>query len=654
MPFYWWQRRRRFWRGQRRPYYKRRWTNKRRKRRYIRRHKHRRPTRRRRRRRQKVRRKFKKIHIQQWQPKYITKCTIKGLQLFVLGANGKQMNCFTDERYNWTPAKAPGGGGFAAEQYSLQYLYHEYVDGNNYWTRSNATKDLVRFTGSSFTFYRHPKTSFLIHYDRHPKKDTDKYYYCSIHPKELLLRKRTKILHSKKERPNAKQRMKLKIKPPNNLQTNWYFQTELANRPLLNLQIAAADLGYSYLSSVDTNQLISLYTINTQFYPHPNWGDSSQNPYKPYSTIKLTLTPQINGKDQPQIDFHNQTYKDSIDYSKGWFQSRLLKAVKLKEMEVLPISACRYNPTIDNGHGNAIWVKHITQQSYTKPNTDKSVLLQDKPLWQLLYGYLNWIQKIKPDEEVLTTYVLCITSPAIYPFKTSDQCHVLIDSTFINGLGPYEEFLTDKMKQLWFPTLQHQQQSINNIVLCGPYIPKYTRDRESTWDLHGKYSFYFKWGGDDIQNQDAYDPSKQATFQTPGNLTETIQISDPSQQIPTTLLHAWDLRRGLITPTALKRIRENLPIDETLSTDSDHSQPKKKKVNNNMPYQEQETQEIQNCLQALFEKDTYQEPQTQEQLLQLIQQQHQQQNLIKFNLLHLIADLKKQQQSIKLHTGLLN
>ncbi len=53
------------------------------------------------------------------------------------------------------------------------------------------------------------------------------------------------------------------------------------------------------------------------------------------------------------------------------------------------------------------------------------------------------LQKAKPHEEILQTYILCISSPAIYPFKTKDQFHVPIDSTFINGKGPYEEYIAE-------------------------------------------------------------------------------------------------------------------------------------------------------------------------------------------------------------------
>lgn len=652
MPF-WWQRRKRFWWGKRRPYYKRRKYTKRKRRFY--RPKRRRAPRRRRRRRKKVRRKRQKIPVKQWQPSYITKCKIKGIQLFLLGAQGKQFVCFTDDKYSWTPPKAPGGGGFSAELYTLQYLYHEYIEGNNYWSRSNSTKDLVRYTGGYFKMYQHDKTDFIIYYDRNPKKEIDKYTYANMHPKELLLRKHCTILHSRKRKNYGKLYKKIKFKPPKKLQTHWHFMSEFAERPLIALTVAAVDLTHSYLSSVDTNQLISIYTLNTDWYQAPNWGKKTNTAWEPFSTIAKQLTVTYENGQTKTINMSNlSTYNQSVAYDTGWFRSDLLKAWKVQQMNNIPINALRYNPTIDDGTGNAVWLVSILKDKYDRPTVDKTMIVEGKPLWQLLYGYLSFLQKAKPDDNILKNYILCLSSPAIYPYKTTKDYHVPIDSTFINGKGPYEEYLTTKDKELWFPTVQHQQQSINNIVQCGPYIPKYGRDRESSWDLHGSYHFFFKWGGDEIDNQDVYNPTQQVTYETPDTIRQAIQISDPSQQIPQTIVHAWDIRRGLITPTALKRIRENLPIDEIISTYSDAEPKKKKRKNNNIPYQEQESQEIQNALQALFEKDTYQEPQDHQQLLNLIEQQHQQQNLLKFNLLQLIADLKKQQKAIQLHTGLLH
>ncbi len=559
-----------------------------------------------------------------------------------------------------------GGGGFGVERFTLSYLYDQHIARNNIWTKTNKNKDLCRYLKCTFYFYRHPYIDFVVQYRRQPPFNIDQTTYPSMHPLLILLGKHHKYIPSLKTKPKGKNTVKLTIKPPKQMINKWFFTEQFCQYDLLQIAGSACSFLHPRISSTAENRIITIYYLNPDFFQVSDWGQvRNTSPYEPYTGIAHDNTyigPNAPAGYKPTFwETHTgttQNYYKSVSYNEGWFSKRILTATQVKRNDTsqheIPVRVARYNPVIDNGKGNQIWLTSITGAQYHKPS-DPVLLFENTPLWLAFYGWWNYIQKLK-DKSLFTLSMFVIKSPFILPppDTATRQYFPFIDLEFIQGKNPNNSPLTYLDSKAWYANAWHQVKTINSIVECGPYIPKYSRDRESSWDLHGKYSFYFKWGGDDIQNQDAYDPSKQATFQTPGNLSETIQISDPSQQIPTTLLHAWDIRRGLITPTALKRIRENLPTDDTLSTDSDHSQPKKKKVNNNMPYQEQETQEIQNCLQALFEKDTYQEPQTQEQLLQLIQQQHQQQNLIKFNLLHLIADLKKQQQSIKLHTGLLN
>ncbi len=174
MPF-WWKRRRRPW-----FFRKRRFNNyystKRRRRRY-RRKKYRRPARRRRRRRRrKVRRKRQTLPLVQWQPDSIVNCKIIGLGTLVLGSQGKQFYCFTQNREDYVPPKTPYGGGFGAELYSLQYLYEEYKFRRNIWTKTNILKDLCRFLRCKIIFFRHPEIDFVVAYERMPPFSHRKIY----------------------------------------------------------------------------------------------------------------------------------------------------------------------------------------------------------------------------------------------------------------------------------------------------------------------------------------------------------------------------------------------------------------------------------------------------------------------------------------------
>lgn len=155
--------------------------------------------------------------------------------------------------------------------------------------------------------------------------------YSEIHPKELLLKRHSKILFSKLSKPNGKRYIKIKFKPPRNMQTNWYFMSEFAEKPLINLAIAACDLNYSYISCCDTNQLLSMYTLNTDFFQHPNWGKNMSAPYEPYSTIVKNFEVTYENGSTKKFDMSKLNYKSSISWEKGWFQTGILKAFSIKK-----------------------------------------------------------------------------------------------------------------------------------------------------------------------------------------------------------------------------------------------------------------------------------------------------------------------------------
>lgn len=660
MPF-WWRRRQRWWRGNRRPFYRKRFSTKTRRkpRRRFSRNKYRRPHRRRRyKRRKKVRRKLKKLPVSQWQPDKIVKCKIKGIELFLLGAQGKQFACFATDRDDWTPSKVPGGGGFTVDRFSLQGLYSDYSYHKNIWTRSNLGLDLCRYLGCRFIFYRHPHTDFLVSYKLQGPFDLDKDTYCNSHPFYLMLHTKHIFVPSRKTKPLGKNYVKLRIRPPKLLQTKWYFQETLSKFTLVQLTIAAINFSFSYLPPTGVNQQMSFYILNHQFYGKSNWGDASLGHYNPIGTMAPpteVYTDAQHTKTTP-ITISQDTYLNSISYEKGWFQKTLLSSYGPRNQNVTPILAARYNPIIDTGKGNAVYLVSVLNPNYQKPTKDKDLIIEGRPLWQMLYGFLNYVQQVKKDSTFLRSYIVVIESPFLYSGTTATKdIFVPIDFSMIRGNGPYNQPPTNYQRQHWFPTLENQQETIANIVQCGPYIPKYGNERESNWQLSGKYSFYFKWGGTFNPDEPVADPESQGTYIIPNQLKEAVQIINPEKQIPTTVLHSWDFRRGAITNKALKRIAEDQETDTDFQTDAALQSPKKKKAKytRQLQYITQEEEEIQESLLQLCKENTFQETQDPQTLYQLIQQQQQQQRDIKFQLLKLIGDLKKKQSMLQLQTGML-
>ncbi len=105
--------------------------------------------------------------------------------------------------YDYTRTKYPGGGGFAAQLFTLEYLYDQWKLKNNIWTKTNEYKDLCRYLKCNFTFFRHPHVDFVVVYERQPPFYIEKQTYMQYHPYSLLLRKHKIIIPSLTTNPKG-------------------------------------------------------------------------------------------------------------------------------------------------------------------------------------------------------------------------------------------------------------------------------------------------------------------------------------------------------------------------------------------------------------------------------------------------------------------
>ncbi len=96
-----------------------------------------------------------------------------------------------------------------------------------------------------------------------------------------MLRTKHKIVPSHKTKPNGRQTVTLRIKPPKQMNTHWYFQETFRESTLVQLTATAINLNYSYLAPTGQNQLLSLLGINQQFYYNASWGNTNQGTKKP-------------------------------------------------------------------------------------------------------------------------------------------------------------------------------------------------------------------------------------------------------------------------------------------------------------------------------------------------------------------------------------
>nr|UHK04298.1 MAG: ORF1 [Torque teno midi virus] len=658
MPF-WWNRRRKPWFNKYR--YKRR-TYRRRRKRFPRRRRRRRFTRRRRRRRTKVKKKKPFLRLLQWQPDSIRKCKIKAVNTMLLGFNGTQHRNYTTEQNEWTFPKNPGGGGFSTTVFSLQYLYELYTLKRCIWTKPNTNFDLCRYTGCKFTFFRHPWWDFIITTQLMYPMSLNFADYTECQPLRMLLQQKKLVILSLKHKPNSKLHVTRKFRPPKQMVNKWFFQDMFSDKPLILFKASVCDLLQPELGPSGGNKLISLTCLNIhELFIAGNWGISQPDGYKPVSTWTYPITLKVkatSGTVETQITIQDHP----TGYLDGWFQKKILSAYQIKveskmDQFISPTYLARYNPSIDTGKDNMVFLCSISSSEYRPPQTDKILYASNQPLWMLLYGFVDYVKQLKKPAETDPIYYLVIISPYIEPhsYKNYPKTHVIIDDSFIKGQGPFGIPAAPKFTTHWYPTLYHQQESIANIVKCGPFVVKPDPTKQN-WELHYKCTFYFKWGGSIHQDTQIYNPSDKKDYIVPDNLQSAIQVTDPKTQIPETMLHSWDFRRDYVTKTALKRISKHFETESILPTDSDSEPPTKLcKFSACTPQIQNQETETKSCLLSLFEENTCQEQEeeTETSLKQLIQQQQQQQQTIKLKLLQLLTHMKRQQQQLQLNTGLI-
>nr|UHK04163.1 MAG: ORF1 [Torque teno midi virus] len=663
MPF-WWRRRRKPWFGRLR--YRRRYNRyKRRKgrRRFTRRRNRTAPRRRRRRRRYKVRKKKQKLPLFQWQPDSIRKCHIKGNDILVLGCEGTQMYCYTTEKMKYVPPKVPYGGGFGVQKINLKYLYEEYRFHNNIWTATNLYKDLCRFLYCRFTFYRHPETDFIVSYNNMPPFDINKYTFPARHPHLQMLERHKKLILSKASKPNGKYKVKMLVKPPKQLITKWFFTKQFCEYTLLMLSGAALNLRYSHLSASNENLLVNIASLNTLFYQHTNWGatGSSTSFYTPVTNISRNLTYTVltkqGTKETKSMPTEAYSHDGALSYDKGWFNPSFLKSIELGNKGTLTavnnMIYGRYNPTTDKGPGNKIYIVSIIADHWNPPTTDKMVLIEDLPLWLGLFGYLSYLKTVKPGDW-LRSSIIAIQSDSIYAYSMigAGKIWVPIDKTFIDGKKPYDQPISTVEKKDWAPNYTWQLQTLNAIVESGPFVPQYSEEKYSTWELKYHYDFVFKWGGPAVPEKEVKNPQDLKIYDVPDKQLGRLQICNPAKQSTESILHPWDYRRGFIKEKALKRMCQHLETDSEYECSAEEASPKKKqRLGAALTNPQEEEEEARTCLLSLCEKNIFQDQN--QSLEQLIQQQHQHQQQIKYNIIKLLIDLKNQQRQLQLHTGLI-
>ncbi len=555
-----------------------------------------------------LKKKLKKINIQQWQPSSIRKCHIRGFLLLFEAGHGRFANNFTYYKESFTPPRTPGGGGWSIQQLGLGNLYTQNEYFMNWWTHSNRGLNMVRYYGCNIKLYRQPEVDYIFTYFTEKPQNAEKFWYPSFHPFRLLLDKKRIIVPSLQTQPLKRKLYKrIHIRPPKMLKTDWYFQQNLSNYPLIYFATVACSLNHMFISSKAENNNVSIITLNTRFFmqsafqytstdygyqPKPNvWIYGLHN-----GTINLSNTPksqviylgdthyrdpgeEIGNKTwstYPKTSWGNIFYHEYFGLYRTVFlgpdpktflntTSGTIGTTGITKSEPL-WEELRYNPYKDKGDGNLAYWKSVSDATNNnwEPPKNPNLIISGFPFWLMLWGWEDHTRRLSEITNLDDNWMLVLRSKY---FNNNYTAIVPLSWSFVNGRAPYNndpEDISPIDQRNWFPKWKFQKEAIDNLLMSGPGVVK----AESVQGIQAfmKYDFSFKWGGEPSNMENISDPNSQPITPLPREILTTNEIINPNTSIQD-LIYKWETRRDLLTQTAYKRISECQTDDKPLFTD---------------------------------------------------------------------------------------
>lgn len=575
-----------------------------------------------------------KISLKVFQPRKVNKCKVKGYKCLFQGSTKRLSHNYIQGIYAQTPEFYPFGGGWSLLVYSLDSLFEDYNHLENIWTRSNVALPLVRYTGCKIKLYQSLNCDYVFMYDNcWPLVDTI-HKHADSSPSRILQQTHKYIIPSTKTQKRKKPYKTVRIKPPPQMTNNWYFSHDLHKLPLLMTTTTAVSLTTPFNNQYKDSPNVTLHCLNPLLFQNPNFQHFNQtNGYNPkwlpqgtlskpiYLYASLENIPTIitkdfvkqltflgntkenqEGKTIEQIAANNQFTENT---KKNWgnpFHHRyiekgedtsyiiifsfstvvdLVNKVKTNVNDYKDINFTQitgpmtytitYNAAKDAGFKNKAYFIPTIDQNNLNPTDNENIQLSGFPLHILLWGWTDWLKKLKLASNPENDYLLVIETDM---FDEKLDKYILLDYDFIEGRDPYqttENYQTNYYnKNNWFPNLRYQNQSIEKICQTNPGTCK--PDANNYIEAYCKYTFYFKWGGCPKQLEKPYDPSLQPIWNTANNICPRPEIQDPSSRAESELYY-WDWHKDFVSQNAITRIKEFTTISPTLLTTESKSEP---------------------------------------------------------------------------------
>lgn len=512
---------------------------------------------------------------------------------------------YTQYMYSTTPEYEPGGGGYAIMIESLGSLWEDFEHLRNIWTKSNVGLPLVKYEGVTLYFYQSKNTDYVVELNRCLPMSDYKYTHADTTPNRMLLKKHTIKIPSLETKRRKKPYKKVRVRPPPQFENKWYFQKDICNIPLIMILATSCDLTHPYGADNWDSNNITMLCLNPQLIQRNNFENfpatigwfPKANTYFYSSDTTSELGPQetdkicylgntkdyIPGKmstvqhlkSSKVTDWGNPFHPDNLDLHSTtiWMTTQPPSGLNyehwsnnhfVKLTEPLFIR-CRYNPEADKGVNDQIYLREITQPTGWDPPTNPNLIFEGFPLFDITWGFIDWQEKVHEVQNILENYIVVLKSDVIKPKLTH---YIPVSSTFIDGFSAYRDEhhpehhrITDYDKQHWHPRTKNQLEILNTLALTGPGCARSVSNNY----LQAKmgYVFHMRWGGCPKTLEKPYDPCSQPDWIIPRNFMGTIQMQNPGEK-PETILQKFDWRGDYIKQTAIDRIKEYTPTDETI------------------------------------------------------------------------------------------
>lgn len=547
------------------------------------------------------------IRLKQWNPKTIRKCHVKGNLCLLTCGRGRINNNFIINCESYVPTSEPGGGSFSILQFTTRVLYDEYLAGRNWWTKGNTGLPLQRYIMCKLKFYRSTSTDYIVTINRTPPFEVSLDSYLSTQPTRHLMNHNAFIVPKLGRGPNKKTYIKKKVMPAALLQNKWYFQQDMYNIPMLMITVSATTLDQMFAPEDQISTNITIFSLNTNAIQRANW---EQLPYstKAVGTDNIYLWGYGNGHDPENLKWegiyplmNTKTYTDGKplkntddtnctklrnitepQYKEYWgnpftnmHQHKDTPIYYGKKPDstathnstpnLLPLESlyieCRYNPFKDKGRGNKVYLVSTDtgNTSFLSIPNNPKIVIQDLPLWLILWGWLSWLEKSRPIAHLKEEWQVVIQSPYIYPKL---PCYLLVDK-YYRQPSEFIIELTQTDLAHWHIKTEMQEEQLELIAQTGPGAPKINNVKQI--ECHCNYNFLFKWGGNPAPMETITDTSEQEKFPSPSNQLQGLEVSSPNKPKEYYLYH-FDEKRSTITKRAAKRLKSDLTT-ETFFTD---------------------------------------------------------------------------------------